>query len=136
MKTVSLMQAQAILGIQPRKIKGETVTSRKSVYRLNENVVDRIWLERLRQMELLKSGKHKYTCATAGIEPEFKLCVLMEEVGEVARALDQMRNHPPAKSSADFKQKFIARKEHLRDELTHVAAVTVAWLEALEEELK
>lgn len=105
-------------------------------YKLNANVMTLIWLERRRQMDLLRTGKHRYTCATAGIKPELKLCVLMEEVGEVARALDHLENFPGCKSSEDFKKKFTAAKEHVREELVHVAAVTVAWLEALEEELK
>src|SRR5215469_7533622 len=72
----------------------QTVNMVARGYQLNQRVLELIWLERLRQIQLLADGKHKYTCATAGIAPEWKLCILTEEVGEVARAIDQIRNHP------------------------------------------
>lgn len=54
------------------------------------------------------------TCADP-LPPELKVAVLVEEVGEVARAVLE---HEPA--------------DRLRDELVQVAAVAVAWLEALQ----
>lgn len=52
-------------------------------------------------------------CSGDGITPELKTVVLLEEVGEVARAV------------------FERDAWNLREELVQVAAVAVAWLESL-----
>ena len=78
------------------------------------NVVD----ERIRQEGLREAGKFKATCATRG-EHQFTndACfrVLGEEVGEVARALNEGSS-----------------VEHLREELVQVAAVCAAWIERID----
>ena len=87
------------------------------------NVFARIAAERCRQQELLKAGKFTYTCSSPVVDDNRKLRILVEEVGEVAEAIERLemskRGHLPA-------------KEHLREELVQVAAVAVAWLESLE----
>lgn len=77
----------------------------------------RVLAERERQAELW-SAPHEWgvgDCSSPSIAPEVKLMVLMEEVGEVARATYEK----------DI--------DALRTEITQVAAVAVAWLESLEE---
>ncbi len=85
------------------------------------DVFERIAQERVRQQELLREGKHTFTCASPIADDNRKLRVLVEEVGEVAEALDALEN------KKDWK-----RFDHLREELVQVAAVAVAWLEALQ----
>ena len=72
--------------------------------------------ERERQEELFKSGKFPWTCADRHVDNDRKLKVLGEEFGEVCRALCE----------CDLK--------NLKEELIQVAAVAVAWVEALEQE--
>ena len=81
-----------------------------------EDVYAAIDTERLRQ-ERLHPGE---TCSEELMIPEYKLTILMEEVGEVARAI---LDYP----SSEF-------HSHLQKELTEVAAVAVAWLESMEAE--
>jgi len=76
-------------------------------------------LERARQERLKADGKFPATCADAWMTPSEKLAVLVEEVGEVARHL------------CDAHQPNNLNTQGLRDELTQVAAVAVAWLESL-----
>ena len=77
--------------------------------------------ERVRQNALFAEGKIPFNCASRIADPNRKLRVLVEEVGEVAEALDALEN------KKDWK-----RFDHLREELVQVAAVAVAWLEALQ----
>ena len=70
----------------------------------------RIRAERARQ-ERLHTGK---TCAD-GVTDGFRLSVLVEEVGEVAKAMQE------------------GDRKNLKDELTQVAAVAVAWLESMDD---
>lgn len=77
--------------------------------------------ERLRQMRLLASGDILFDCAAVTVDPLRKLRVLIEELGEVAKAVDLLEEHPMIQ----------ARRDHLVDEVTQVAAVAVAWLEAI-----
>ena len=98
-------------------------------YQLNNVVMTQIWLERRNQRQLFQTGKIKFDCASPIVSKDRKLRALTEEIGEVARAIDLLEN-------AEATSKILSAKEHLRDELTQVAAVAIAWLEALEEELK
>lgn len=72
-----------------------------------------IRLERDRQESLKRDGKFRFTCADPEMTSGEFLSVLMEEVGEVARALNEN----------DMK--------NLREEIVQVAAVCVARLERL-----
>lgn len=77
--------------------------------------------ERHRQNELHRTGVFSRTVHRSDIEfsNAEKLVVLVEEVGEVARHLADFQNGAP-----------LGTKE-LRKELIEVAAVAVAWAEAL-----
>ena len=70
-------------------------------------------LERARQEELRREGSLEYTAADPDCPDVLRLAALVEEIGEVARALHD----------ADF--------DNLAEELVQVAAVAVAWREAL-----
>lgn len=71
--------------------------------------------ERERQEELKAAGRFPHTCAD-DVPDSDKLVILVEEVGEVARAI-QSRD-----------------RANLREELVQVAAVACAWVEALDKE--
>lgn len=77
-------------------------------------VVSEVMLERARQEELVREGRLRWTAAHPDCPDEKRLQALVEEVGEVARALHD-------EEGAD----------RLREELIQVAAVAVAWVEAL-----
>lgn len=83
----------------------------------------RVRSERARQGALLASGRITFNCASHIVDPRRKLRVLVEEIGEVAEALDLLEQKRPTAAEA---------REHLETELIHVAAVCVAWLESLE----
>jgi NTP pyrophosphatase (non-canonical NTP hydrolase) len=90
-------------------------------------IVEMVCAERIRQEKLRASGKFQWTCATIfpegpTIQPEAKLAVLAEEFGEVARhvteqLIDRSRYQPVK----------------MREELVQIAAVCVAWAEAITE---
>lgn len=75
----------------------------------------RIVTERERQEELFRSGKHRFSCADGNESNLVKLPVLVEEIGEVAKAV------------------YGRNAVNLNDELTQVAAVCIAWIESLED---
>src|ERR1700752_4954991 len=50
-------------------------------------VIDKVLKERSRQESLRQQGKFLYTCADSDMMSTDKLAVLVEEVGEVARAI-------------------------------------------------
>lgn len=87
------------------------------------NVMARVAKERIRQQELFRAGKFTFTCASHTADDNRKLRILVEEVGEVAEAIDRVENS---------KINHLPAKEHLRDELVQVAAVACAWLESME----
>ncbi len=78
--------------------------------------IDSVILERVRQERLKDSGKFQHTCADPEMTDAERSLVLLEEVGEVARALLD------AEGAAA-----------LREELVQVAAVAVAWIEAIDD---
>lgn len=87
---------------------------------IHQEIFDLISRERYRQDALKAMGKFPFTCAdTPGLTTGQKLGVLMEEVGEVARAALR----------AD--RLVTDGSEHLKTELIQVAAVCLAWLESL-----
>lgn len=97
-----------------------------------DEILSAIKKERKRQIELRASGKFDWTCAddirsiarqSAPMANSMKMMVLTEEVGEVAKdimesLIDVKRNNPHL----------------LMTELIQVAAVAVAWCEALVKE--
>jgi NTP pyrophosphatase (non-canonical NTP hydrolase) len=72
-----------------------------------------------RERQEIKHGHN--SCANPTLNNCFKLTVLVEEVGEVAEALQQ-----PGQLSDKV-------RAHLREELIQVAAVATAWAESLQD---
>jgi NTP pyrophosphatase (non-canonical NTP hydrolase) len=85
-----------------------------------ENVFNLIGHERERQQALQRSGRFPWTCATPTVRNDSKLAVLTEEVGEVAREVNE--------ENIGLKPLDL---EKLRSELIQTAACCVAWLESL-----
>lgn len=77
--------------------------------------------ERNRQEQLKAEGKFLFTCADDAMADTERLAVLTEEVGEVAREVLELQNLVEEKGDVD----------RLRTELVQVAAIAVAWVEAL-----
>jgi hypothetical protein len=77
--------------------------------------------ERDRQQKLFLAGEFHFTCSSPTASAPRKFRILAEELGEVANALDRLE----ARHSS-------LNARHLIEELVQVAAVAVAWLEALE----
>lgn len=94
----------------------ELPTLPEELHRMQPILKD-ITSERLRQERLRAAGKFTHTAATLGQTHDRRNSVLVEEVGEVARALND--NETPGE---------------LRTELIQVAAVAVAWVEAIDVE--
>jgi hypothetical protein len=94
---------------------------------LFNRVIQLVRSERDRQEELRAAGKFPFTCADpmvdAGGDHAVKLAILTEEVGEVAKEVFEKSVFESDAEDPDAK---------LRAELTHVAAVAIAWLESLE----
>lgn len=92
-----------------------------------ERVLTLVYDERRRQEGLKAAGRFRYTCADEGMTHLERLTVLGEEYGEVCRALCKgfEAGLLPADELSDW-------RAELREELVQVAAVAVAWIEALE----
>lgn len=78
--------------------------------------------ERARQEQLKKEGRFKYTCADK-VSNFQRLAVLIEEIGEAARAMLEAGELVSDSHNTD-----------LRKEMAQIAAVSVAWLEGLEKD--
>lgn len=70
--------------------------------------------ERDRQEELRRDGALEFTAASPDCPDLLRLSALVEEVGEVGRCFNE------------------AETERLTNELAQVAAIAVAWIEALD----
>lgn len=99
----------------------------RNSYQLNRSVLDRIWLERLRQQDLFRRKQLAFECSSPIVSHDRKLRVATEELGEVAEAIDRIEQSESKLSKAHS-------TDHLIVELTQLAAVTIAWLESLEKE--
>ena len=88
---------------------------------------DKIHAERVRQEKLFRTGKITLNVASPTPDVKRKLRVLVEEVGEVAQAIDQLEL---AENSPRGRMQYW--RFHLCEELIQVAAVTVAWMESLQ----
>lgn len=103
----------------------ESKNDPQASYANTKTVLADVHAERVRQESLRISGKFTWTCEDMGISDPEKLAVLAEEFGEVSRIV------------ADhliYSRSLPETSKHLRDELIQVAAVCVAWCEALDEE--
>jgi uncharacterized protein DUF3310 len=80
--------------------------------------------ERRRQEELKAAGKFKHTPADPELSDDARYRILGEEVGEVAKALNE-RDAAGAQARG-------AHNAHIREELIQTAAVCAAWVERLD----
>jgi NTP pyrophosphatase (non-canonical NTP hydrolase) len=83
--------------------------------------------ERYQQERLKAEGRFEFTCADSGLTNAEKFTILGEEFGEVAQEVLTQAERRLARDT-------VGTREALRKELTQVAAVAVAWVEALLEE--
>lgn len=86
-------------------------------------ILYQISLERDRQEALKSEGRFKFTCADPEMATGDKSMVLGEEYGEVCTAALEATG-----------LSFDLHQPHLRKELIQVAAVAVAWIEALDKD--
>ena len=89
----------------------------------HEHVLREVSDERMRQERLKAEGRFSMTCADA-MSNGARLAVLIEEVGEAARALLEL--------GVDGEESYDKHGKDLRQELLQVAAVAVAWVEGLD----
>lgn len=92
---------------------------------LLRSVLDEVALERFRQDYLVVTGQHPFNLANE-VPHTKNLPVLIEEVGEVGKALYELEHEPFYPKRSD-EQRLAA----LRTERIHVAACAVAWLESI-----
>lgn len=103
-------------------------TPRPVLWKNNPAMLDvfaKIAAERDRQRGLFHAGKITFDCASTLPDPNRKLRVLTEEVGEVAQELEKLESCRDRRG-----ERFVI--EDLETELVQVAAVAVAWLESLQ----
>jgi hypothetical protein len=86
-------------------------------------VVEAVAVERARQRRLFQEKQISFEVSSCVVCPGRKMRVLVEELGEVAKAIDQLEEVPNAKR----------RRQELITELVQATAVTVAWLETPEQ---
>ena len=86
---------------------------------VHDVVADEVWSERHRQDALRLAGKIPFTCADRTVPAKDKLAVVVEEVGEIAEALQR-----PGQLTS-------RTRAHLRMEIIQAAAVLHAWAESL-----
>lgn len=86
--------------------------------------ISRVTEERQRQNAAVRDGVFPWDCADPAGPDGYKLGVLSEEVGEVARILVEGHEGQGTR---------FLRERRLRQELTQVAAVATAWLESLDD---
>lgn len=99
------------------------------------NLLDEIFDERKRQETLKAEGKFLWTCSDKSRSNAEKLAVLLEEVGEAAKEVVEeiIQIDKAAAVFPSSSMNIRDTKVDLRKELIQVAAVCVAWLEALDE---
>lgn len=90
------------------------------------NIYQDVLEERARQEQLKAEGKFRYSCADLECTDDIKHRYLTEEVGEVSRELNERETALWKGVPYD--------SANLRAELIQVAAVAVAWVEALDKE--
>ena len=107
-------------------------------YQLSPVVLNRIWLERLNQRALFAGGKLSCAVESPTVSNDAKLRVVTEELGEVAKEIDalELLTRERREMPHTFKLRRARVQNRLHNELTQLAAVTMAWLEALEVEVK
>lgn len=94
-------------------------------------------MERQRQERLVQYGAIPFSCSDPLVDDSRKLAVLIEEVGEVAKEINEFAiadNTDEATPSTPVRQLLEIRRRQ-RDELIHTAASAIAWAEAINAEL-
>lgn len=100
-----------------------------------QSIFEDIARERIRQNDLVRAGKFLWNCSDLSQSYARKLAVLSEEVGEVAKEVTEelISKDKYAKDSMQFpNHRVIFYANRIRKELVQVAAVCVAWIEALD----
>jgi NTP pyrophosphatase (non-canonical NTP hydrolase) len=90
----------------------------------SSGAISLIVAERARQEVLKAEGRFEFTCADAGLTNAETLACLTEELGEVAQEVLTQEGRRLARDT-------VGTPEALRKELVQVAAVALAWIEAL-----
>lgn len=90
----------------------------------DDDVIALVSQEREHQRQLFRERQISFDCASPVVDPRRKLRVLVEEIGEVAEAIDLLE----CATRHERRQ----RQYELQSELVQVVAVCVAWLESLE----
>lgn len=85
--------------------------------------------ERTRQDALKASGRFKYTCADKQLTMWEKYAILVEEVGELSRAM--LNRAALVKDLKDYRE-IGDWGEEMKKEITQVGAICLAWLESME----
>ncbi|HVU26529.1 MAG TPA: hypothetical protein VHG71_02195 [Verrucomicrobiae bacterium] len=85
--------------------------------------------ERIHQKRMLAGGQILFNCDSPVVDDHRKLRVLMEEVGEVADAIERLEKVEAKKQQKGDTGQMKAARIHLRAELIQIAAVAIAWLE-------
>jgi NTP pyrophosphatase (non-canonical NTP hydrolase) len=101
----------------------EPSNSLESVDALMAGAIRAIIAERDRQDRLKAEGRFQFTCADDGMSNTDRLACLVEEVGEVAQEVLTQKGRRLARDTDGSEQA-------LREEITQVAAICVAWLES------
>jgi NTP pyrophosphatase (non-canonical NTP hydrolase) len=105
---------------------------------MQDDILLAIGNERSRQEKLKFDGKFLWTCADSGVTHHEKLAVLAEEFGEVAKEVVDY-NIDVVKYAKEILPFPLHRRiyylKRIREELIQVAAVCVAWCEAIDKEI-
>lgn len=108
-----------------------------------EAILNDVWQERERQERLCEKGRFKFTAANPGLTNVERLPILTEEIGEIARQVLQQPDsgmmpvthagkydwHTAGDSEPDPQA---GTPEGLRNELVQLAAISCAWIQALD----
>lgn len=108
------------------------------------DIVFKILNERFRQEALCAAGKFPWTPASLKVSDIEKLPVLAEEFGEVSREVCEIVHNETKEYNGESTELIVECKRRttrrlqmkLREELIQIAAVAMAWVEALNEILK
>ena len=102
-----------------------------------QEVLNGIGFERVRQEDLRRSGKFLWTCAAHGtlVSLDRKMSVLSEEVAKEVVDIGIARDKYDKEKMAFPQHRESALLLRIRKELVQVAAVCVAWIEAIDQDL-
>lgn len=105
-----------------------------------DSILDAIVDERRLQERLKAAGKFRHTAADAEVSNPVCLTILVEEVGEVARLVNDNPSlrYPVLPGRTPILHDYPTGDilDRLRSELIQVAAVAVAWIEKVDNEIR